>query len=378
MKRVIWASAGVAAVLAAGILWLLDGRSHPAAAEPLPVFVTDDEANTIEVFRRAAPSVVSVTNTALIRRRFSSQLVEADRGYGSGFVWDAEQGIIVTNYHVVHRASRIIVTLASGSEYEAEKVGVAPEKDLAVLKIEAPAESLTELPTGNSSELTVGSKVLAIGNPFNFDSTLTVGVVSALGREIRSPSNRIIRDVIQTDAAINPGNSGGPLINSKGQLVGVNAAITSPVPGSSGIAFAIPVNTVSAIVPDLIRYGRLYRPVMGIEIVSPAFTRRYGIQGVPIFSVAKGGPADRAGMIGVREDRRGDIYLGDVIIAMEGDAILNQDQLLAKLEEYKPGDQVSVTACRNRDIRRYYRVVDTSCQDDEKQLFEVTLEAPPN
>ena len=352
-------SGGLLLALVAGFFLLTIQGTQPFAS-PAADFSTDDESNTVEVFRRASPSVVSVTNTALLRRPFSLQLEEADRGTGSGFVWNAKEGIIVTNFHVVYQANRIRVTLLDGTEYQAEVVGMAPEKDLAVLRIDAPPDNLVALKPGDSSELTVGRKVLAIGNPFGFDSTLTVGVVSALEREIKSPTGRTIRDVIQTDAAINLGNSGGPLINSSGELVGVNTSIYSPNRASSGIGFAIPVNTVKKIVPELIRYGRLNRPVMGIEYVPTVYTRRQGIKGVAILRVASRGPADRAGMVGVRQDRRGNIYFGDIIIAIDDEPIANQDQLLTQLEKHEPGDSITVTTIREDDILNH----------------EVTLKAP--
>ena len=215
-------------------------------------FSTDDEANTTEVFQKASPAVVFVTSTELRRQRFTRNIMEIPRGAGSGFVWDAESGLVVTNYHVVAGADRLTISLEDETSFQAEVVGLAPERDLAVLRMIEPPDNLAELPIGDSSELSVGRKVMAIGNPFGLDTTLTVGVVSALDREIQSPSNRTIRGVIQTDAAINPGNSGGPLLNSLGQLVGVNTAIYSPSGGSAGIGFAIPVNTVSEVVPQLI------------------------------------------------------------------------------------------------------------------------------
>lgn len=210
-------------------------------------FKTEDESNSMEIYQRASPAVVHVTNHALVRRGFFSRNVEEmPRGSGTGFIWD-KNGLVVTNYHVVQGATRIIIELQDRSEWEAEIIGVAPEKDLAVLRIEAPPEQLVTLPLGDSTELEIGRKVLAIGNPFGLDTTLTTGVVSALGREIASTGNRKIRNVIQTDAAINPGNSGGPLLNSLGQLIGVNAAIYSPSGASAGIGFAIPVNRKSVV-----------------------------------------------------------------------------------------------------------------------------------
>ena len=221
-------------------------------------FATDDEANTTEVFSNASPSVVYVTSTALRRQMFSLNVLEIPQGAGSGFVWD-DSGLIVTNYHVVARANKLTVTLSDQREFEAKVVGLAPERDLAVLRLIDPPDGLVELPLGDSSELSVGRKVLAIGNPFGLDTTLTVGVVSALGREIQSPSGRKIRGVIQTDLCHQAGNSGGPC-STLGRLIGVNTAIYSPSGASAGIGFAIPVSTVKEVVPQLIAYGKILRP----------------------------------------------------------------------------------------------------------------------
>jgi S1-C subfamily serine protease len=253
----------------------------------------------------------------------------------------------VTNFHVIARANRLVVELHDNSTWDAEVIGVAPEKDLAVLRIEAPEELLFPLPVGDSSELEIGRKVLAIGNPFGLDTTLTTGVVSALGREIRAPNNRVIRNVIQTDAAINPGNSGGPLLNSLGQLVGVNTAIYSPSGASAGIGFAIPVNTVMEVVPQLISFGRLYRPVIGIELASDNWARRYRIEGVPVVRAFPGMPAAKAGMRGVWRNYRGEVMLGDVIVALNGTPVKSSDDYLSFMEKQKPGDRVVVTARRD-------------------------------
>ena len=323
-----------------------------ADAELEKVFYTDDEKNNIAVFENASPSVVFVTNTQLRRQRFSLNVMEIPRGSGTGFIWD-DSGLIVTNFHVVYGANRITITLQSNKSYQAEVVGTAPEKDIALLKIDAPEEELKPLPLGDSASLAVGRKVLAIGNPFALDTTLTVGVVSALGREIKSITNRTIKNVIQTDAAINPGNSGGPLLDSHGRLVGVNTAIYSPSGASAGIGFAIPVNTVAKIVPQLIEHGKLIRPVLGIETLTDYWTRRLRVKGVAILSVREGMPADLAGMVGVREDRRGNIHLGDVIIAINGEGVTNEDSLLTQLEQYKPGDVVEVTTLKDEEIHNY-------------------------
>ncbi|RZA05367.1 MAG: trypsin-like serine protease, partial [Moraxellaceae bacterium] len=228
-------------------------------------FSTDDERNSMQVFEHARPSVVFVTNEQLARDPRSYDLMTVPAGTGTGFIWSAD-GYIVTNYHVVEGARKVMITLQDQTSYPAKIVGLAPERDLAVLKITTPNEKLSALPLGDSSQLSVGRKVLAIGNPFGLDATLTTGVVSALGREIESPNQRKIGNVIQTDAAINPGNSGGPLLNSQGQLIGVNTMIYSPSGASAGIGFAIPVDTVKDVVPQLIAHGRIIRPVIGIEV----------------------------------------------------------------------------------------------------------------
>jgi S1-C subfamily serine protease len=352
----------LAAAIGAGIYVFATSRSDesavsmPAAAVGVEntsaVFLTDDENNNIAVFDAASPSVVFVTNTQLRRQRFSLNVMEIPRGSGTGFIWD-DSGLIVTNFHVVYGANRITITLQSNKSYEATVVGSAPEKDIALLRIDAPDEELKALPLGDSSSLAVGRKVLAIGNPFALDTTLTVGVVSALGREIKSITNRTIKNVIQTDAAINPGNSGGPLLDSHGRLIGVNTAIYSPSGASAGIGFAIPVNTVKNIVPQLLEHGRLFRPVLGIETLTDYWTNRLRVKGVAILSVREGMPADQVGMIGVREDWRGNIHLGDVIIAINGESVTNEDSLLSQLEQFQPGDKVEVTTLRDDEIHNY-------------------------
>ena len=324
-------------------------------------FATEDEANSTEIFSKASPAVVYVTTTTLRRRsRFSLDVLEIPRGSGSGFIWH-ESGLVVTNYHVIAGASRLQVTLSDGNSYAAELVGSAPEKDLAVLRLLDPPEELATLPLGDSTELAVGRKVLAIGNPFGLDTTLTTGVVSALGREIRAPSGRQIRGVIQTDAAINPGNSGGPLLNSLGQLVGVNTAIYSPSGASAGIGFAIPVNTVRDVVPQLISYGRILRPIMGVELASDRWRQRYGIEGLPILRVFPGLPGDEAGLRGAWRNRRGDVMLGDVITAIDGRDVRSEDDYFSIMESHKAGDTVAVTA-RFGETERTVKVTLTESQ----------------
>ena len=257
--------------------------------------------------------------TAAVRRDLFFDVIQIPQGSGTGFFWD-DDGHIVTNFHVIEGANRFSVTLADRSDWDAELVGVAPEQDLAVLKIRAPHERLAPLVLGKSGTLQVGQKVLAVGNPFGLDQTLTVGVVSALGRELRSPAGRAIRDVIQTDAAINPGNSGGPLLDSSGRLIGVNTAIYSPSGGSAGIGFAIPVDTVGRLVPQLIAYGGPIEPgIAGLHWLPDRQAAYFGLEGgVVVRSVAPGSPADRAGLEGIGVTRCGRYTLGDMIVAVNG------------------------------------------------------------
>jgi len=326
-------------------------------------FATNDEQNNIEVFKKASPSVVHITNSRLVRTFYSLNPQEVPQGSGTGFIWSAE-GFIVTNYHVVQQANRVTVTMQNGTSYHARAVGLDPDKDLAVLKIEAPDVELIPISPGDSSLLEVGRKVIAIGNPFGLDTTMTVGVVSALGREIESISQRTIRDVIQTDAAINPGNSGGPLLNSLGQLVGVNTAIYSPTGASSGIGFAIPVNTVKRIVPELITYGRVQTPILGItRIPQPQYYRElWGVEGVIVLDVVEGTDPERLGMRGLRSVPAGRIQLGDVIVEIDGQAVVNEDDYASIMERHRPGDIVTVRTLR----------------DNQEWEYEIELQPPIN
>ncbi|MBL4581547.1 MAG: trypsin-like peptidase domain-containing protein [Gammaproteobacteria bacterium] len=333
---------------------LLLTATATAQAPDYSQFKTSDEENNIEIFKLVSPSVVNITNSRLVRSLYAFNPQEVPQGSGTGFIWD-EAGYIVTNYHVVQQADRVTVTLQDGTSYAATAVGVDPDKDLAVLKIDAPNTELVAIMPGDSSLLEVGRKVIAIGNPFGLDTTMTVGIVSALGREIDSMSRRKIRDVIQTDAAINPGNSGGPLLNSLGQLVGVNTAIYSPSGASSGIGFAIPVNTVKRIVPDLIAYGRVQTPVMGIRQIPQAdyYRRQWGIEGVIVLDVFPGTDPARAGMRGLSRGPRGRIQLGDVIVQIDGQPVRNEDDYADVLEQHSAGDTVKVKTVRDNQIREY-------------------------
>ncbi|MGV1099010.1 S1C family serine protease [Thiovibrio sp. JS02] len=303
--------------------------------------LASDEQNTIELFRVSSPSVVYITNIELRRNLFSLNVHEIPQGTGSGFIWDKE-GRIVTNYHVIESASRVEVTLADRSSWKATLVGVAPDKDIAVLRIAAPADQLHPLPIGESSNLLVGQKVFAIGNPFGLDQTLTSGIVSALGREIKSATGRTIEGVIQTDAAINPGNSGGPLLDSAGRLIGVNTAIYSPSGGSAGIGFAVPVDVVNRVVPEIIRYGRVIRPGLGISVANEQIAKRIGVTGVLIINVQPGSRAEAAGLQGTRRLRE-EIILGDIIVAVNEEEVASYDDLRNALDHYKVGEAVTLT-----------------------------------
>lgn len=323
----------------------------PAAGlETALAALTDPEERNIAIFRESSPSVAYISNIALRRSFFSLNVTEIPQGTGSGFVWDNE-GHVVTNFHVIEGGDVFVVVLGDRSEWEAKVVGTAPHKDLAVLKIDAPRESLRPIPVGSSKDLQVGQNVLAIGNPFGLDHTLTVGVVSALGRELNAPTGRPIRDVIQTDAAINPGNSGGPLLDSAGRLIGINAAIYSPSGASAGIGFAVPVDTVAALVPQLIENGKPIQPGIGVSLVDDRIARRLGIEGVIIYETTGGGPAAQAGLEGITYDRRRQPVLGDVIVAVNGERVKDSDELSLAFEEAGVGATVVLTVLRDRETR---------------------------
>ena len=309
-------------ILIAVALWGLFGSNNVVDryknAAPRPVTargdLAEDEKTTIAIFKNISPSVVYITTIALRRGWFSLNAVEIPQGTGSGFVWDTE-GRIVTNYHVISDANRIEVTMSDQSVKKAILVGADPDKDLAVLQISASSAGLKPIPVGASNDLLVGQKVFAIGNPFGLDQTITTGIISALGREINSVTGRTIRGVIQTDAAINPGNSGGPLLDSAGRLIGVNTAIYSPSGAYAGIGFAVPVEEVNRVIPQLIRHGRLIKPGIGATLADERITKRLGVEGVLIIDVEEGGPAQLAGLKSTRQFR-GEILLGDIIIGL--------------------------------------------------------------
>ncbi|MEM1358928.1 MAG: trypsin-like peptidase domain-containing protein [Bacteroidota bacterium] len=311
---------------------------------------TPAELHTIRLFESASPSVCYITTKTRQRSFWSFDVTEVPSGSGSGFVWD-DEGHIITNYHVIKSATQAVVTLANGENYQASLVGIAPEKDLAVLKIEAPARFLEPIPVGTSEGIRVGQAVYAIGNPFGLDQTLTTGVVSALDREINSQANVPINGVIQSDAAINPGNSGGPLLDSKGDLIGVNTAIYSPSGASAGIGFSIPVDVVRYVVPDLIRYGEVRRATLGVEF--------YQLRGGKLMfsEVSPNGPAGRAGIRGPRRDARGNLLFGDILVGINGKEVSNNTDYYLIMEQYDPGEYVELDIIR----------------DDQKVSVEVQL-----
>lgn len=307
-----------------------------------------DEQNTIELFQASSPSVVYITSIELRRSLFSLNIYEIPKGTGSGFIWDKE-GRIVTNYHVIGDANRVEVTLADSSTWKGSLVGVAPDKDLAVLQIAAPPERLKSIPIGESNNLQVGQKVFAIGNPFGLDQTITGGIVSALDREIKAATGRTIQGVVQTDAAINPGNSGGPLLDSAGRLIGVNTAIYSPSGGSSGIGFAVPVDVVNRVVPEIIKHGRVLRPGLGVSVANQRITERLEIDGILIINIQPGSAAEKAGLRGTKRIND-EIVLGDIIKSVNGRAVTSLDDLRSEMDRYKVGDEVALEILRDSEI----------------------------
>ncbi|HLF56177.1 MAG TPA: trypsin-like peptidase domain-containing protein, partial [Thermoanaerobaculia bacterium] len=310
-----------------------------SAAERQDVALDAEESATVALFDAASASVVCIRTLGRHQEPATLELHELPQGAGSGFVWD-RQGHIVTNYHVVAEADAAEVSLGDHSQWRARLVGVAPEDDLVVLRIDAPVERLRPIPLGRSGELRVGQKVFAVGNPFGFDHSLTSGIVSALAREIESPTGETIQNVIQTDAAINPGNSGGPLLDSSGRLVGVNTAIFGTSGASAGLGFAIPVDTVARVVPQLIRHGRLQRPSLGIELAPDALARALGLRGALVGVVTAGSDAERLGVAGTKRGTGAGWLPGDLVESIDGDPIGSAGELLNRLEAKQAGEAV--------------------------------------
>ncbi|MGR6034522.1 MAG: S1C family serine protease [Candidatus Nitrosoglobus sp.] len=339
-------------VFAVGVGWCGSARQLfevESEAKPRPILERGDlaanEKSTIRLFREISPSVVFITTLSLRRDWLSLNVQEIPQGTGSGFIWD-DNGHIVTNFHVIQGSNAAKVTLYDHSTWDAKLIGVAPQEDLAVLQIRAPHNRLQPIPIGRSNDLQVGQEAFAIGNPFGLDQTLTTGVISALGREIESVTRVPIRNVIQTDAAINPGNSGGPLLDSSGRLVGVNTAIYSPSGTYAGIGFAIPVDTVNWVVPELIAKGKIEQPTLGVVLLPAQAIANMNVAGAVILRVVPGSGAERAGLRGIRRDSLGRIHLGDIIVAVEGQPVRNSGDLVLALERRKAGEKVKIQVLR--------------------------------
>lgn len=312
-------------------------------------FRIEDEQNTVDIFDNAGPGTVFVTQNQIVRDRYTMRATEVPSGSGSGFIWDTD-GHIITNYHVIDGSSHLTVTLYNQKTYPAKLVGGEPKKDIAVLKIDAPADELTPIPRPDDTyELAVGQKAIAIGNPFGLDHTITTGIISAMGRDQLGYGGVTIRDMIQTDASINPGNSGGPLLDSSGQLIGMNTMIFSKSGASAGIGFAVPFSTIKRVVPQIIRTGKAQQIGLGISILPDAIARRNGIQGVIVRQVANNSPAARAGLRGVEQNYRG-TYIGDVIVGIDDKKVTNYDTLYNALDTHQPGDTIQVKIRREGKI----------------------------
>ncbi len=363
-----WRTVMLSAVMG-GVLAYLMFAARQAGADAQPRVPTSrpalqtDELQTTELFRTLSPSVVFITTKLKQSDVFGREVGEVDVGTGSGFVWDND-GHIVTNFHVIKDANSAKIAFSDDAVYDAELVGVAREHDLAVLRIK-PKSSITPIPVGTSADLLVGQKVYAIGNPFGLDHTLTTGIVSALGRTIRSESRQPIENVIQTDAAINPGNSGGPLLDSAGRLIGVNTAIFSPSGASSGIGFAVPVDTVNRIVPQLIRYGMVDRAALGVTLsddLSKRFGARLGVQGAVIVQVLPSSAAEAGGLRGTTRLSDGSLRVGDIILSIDDKPVHNSDQMYLVLERHQPGNTVNVSYWREGETYSKKIMLDSSIQ----------------
>ena len=350
----------ISGIFAAGAVVILDrinNRFQPSQAafsETAPAGITDpssatDEQNNIEVYRALSPGVVFIHSTSYARDFFG--FVEPQEGSGSGSILD-QQGNILTNYHVIAGAQKLSVSLGGQKDYPAVVVGSDPDTDLAVIRLtQKPAGPLTVVPMGDSDKLVVGQKVLAIGNPFGMDRTLTTGVISGLQRPIRARNNRLIEGAIQTDASINPGNSGGPLLDSRGRMIGINSQILSPSGSSAGVGFAVPVSIAKRVVPQLLQFGAVRRPKLGITTRNvEAFRNQVDLptdDGVLIIQVARGSGAAQSGLRGMQQTEMGDVELGDIIVGIDNDKVGNSDDLFRVLDKDQIGDTVQVQIYRD-------------------------------
>jgi S1-C subfamily serine protease len=309
-----------------------------------------DEQNSIEVYKTLSPGVAFITTSQRVENWFGEEF-EQERGNGSGSIID-NQGHILTNYHVVEGASKLTVSLGGTKVYPAKFIGGDASTDLAVIKIEPPQTGLTVVPLGDSDKLIVGQKVLAIGNPFGLDRTLTTGVISGLQRPIRARNNRLIEGAIQTDASINPGNSGGPLLDKFGRMIGINSQILSPAGGSVGVGFAIPVNIAKRIIPQLLQFGEVRRPSLGANFLSVEDLAERGVKlpvssGLLLRSLQAGGSAEKAGLKGLSQDSFGEIVIGDIILSLDGEKMSDTDALFRFLDKKQIGSTVQAKVFRH-------------------------------
>lgn len=327
---------------------LLTLQGHLAAATSDQKLQLEDEQNTVTIFSTNVQSVVHVSSLKTIQRSFFDlNPIEVPTGTGTGFVWD-ERGHIVTNYHVVQGSKNAVVSFHNDKvQYKAEVVGTEAAKDIAVLRLIDRPKTLRPILLADSDKLIVGQKAMAIGNPFGLDHTITSGIISALGRKIEGIGGVTINGVIQTDASINPGNSGGPLLNSSGEVIGINTMIISPSGSSAGIGFAVPINEAKRAVPQLIQYGKMIRPVLGIQPMPERYQARFGIdQGLAILEVVKGSPADKIKLEGVKSDQYGRYYLGDIIVEMDGKPITNYDDYFQIMDKKQFGELLKLKILR--------------------------------
>ena len=313
-----------------------------------------DEQENIRIYEKSSRAVVNISNIA-VNYDFFYRAIPAESGSGTGFII-SESGIIVTNYHVVENASKLVVTLSNNSQWPGKLIGADPNNDLAIVRIQAPVDSYDILEFSNSNDIVVGQKVLALGNPFGLRQTLTTGIISALGRTIAAKNGRKIEGIIQTDAAINPGNSGGPLLDSEGKVIGINTAIIGSA-GSVGIGFAVPSNTALRILPDLLEYGYVRRPWLGIEPIPTVYLRRIGIDvpdGLLIARVVIGASADQAGLRGatrtVKVGRYKVPWGGDIITHINGSPVFTMEDLAQQIETRKSGDEVTISYIRKESV----------------------------
>jgi len=343
-----------------GRFWQERDNSGVSFAEQAPAGISEpsavtDEQNNIEVYRSISPGVAFINTTSYSQDYFGD--VQEGKGNGSGSVIDTN-GDILTNFHVVDGAQKLSVSFGGDKVYPATLVGGDPDTDLAVIKIDPPAAGLTVVPLGDSDRLTVGQKVLAIGNPFGLDRTLTTGVISGLQRPIRSrpvpgaPTGRPIDAAIQTDASINPGNSGGPLLDKYGKMIGINSQILSPAGGSVGVGFAIPVNIAKRVVPQLIQFGEVRRPKLGANLLPVGSIADQGARlpvtaGLIVRNVIQGTSASNAGLRGLSQDPSGNVSLGDIIISIDGEKMNDMDDLYRFLDRKQIGDTVQMHLYRN-------------------------------